>query len=213
MDKDTNEPKHPLFYLLSLIFLGTVITCTWLNTPTSFDSITAEAWSAIAAFLSVIVACVALFTSFYQIQSSERSARLSIKPHCFFISVTPNTENEPVGISLRNNGLGPAVMVEWTFTIKGETIPEINKAGLDVVINRYHLNGLCQGMLLTPPSSLAANQTERIAYVPLPFYFQMVFSMPQSITANAAMIQLMKEVSFHLRYQSAYGEEDSISSL
>jgi hypothetical protein len=122
-------------------------------------------------------------------------------------------QDEPVGLRLRNNGLGPALIVEWTFTINGKVIPEKNRAGLDVVINRYRLDRLTEGMLLTPPSSLAADKTERIIYVPKEFYFEMAYPKGNPVPANAVMVTLLKEVEFRLTYKSVYGDEDTISSF
>jgi hypothetical protein len=206
------KDNPPSLIPFSICVVVGVITFTFLWPSLPLKSLTAEAYSAMAAFFSVMVALIALYISYYQIQSTAKSARLSIKPHCIFINVIANMEGEPLGIGLRNNGLGPAIIVAWTFSINGKMIPERNQDGINVIINRYHLNRLVYGRLLPPGSSLGANQIERIIYLPIEFNDKMVFGEP-SKTANAAMDGLMKEVNVHLKFKSAYDEEDSISSL
>ena len=204
--------KHPtaglLFFSVALIL--SLVTLTYFWPFLRSNSLSAEAYAAIAGFFSVVVASMALYISWYQIQSTEQSARLSVKPHCLLISVIKNTENIPVGVHFRNNGLGPAIVTEWSFTINGTPVPEQNLAGLNMVLNRYRIANLCAGMLIPPGQSLGANQTERVVYVPIDFALTEMNDGSRVTIANSAMERLMREVNFILRFQSAYGEEQTI---
>jgi len=198
--------------ILSAIVLATLIVIVYLMLETRSGIITAEGYAAIAAFYSVLVACMALYIAYRQVELTESIARINAKPHCLLIRVKSNMQSKPVGIYWRNNGQGTAIVVEWAFTIKGIPIPEKNHDGLLKALGHYRLT-MAEGMLIPPNQSLGAGQTEAIAYVPLEFGLTEMHDGTSSTIANKAMERFTDEVNFILRFKSAYNDEETISSL
>jgi hypothetical protein len=91
-----------------------------------------------------------------------RHQRLGALPHCHFVTVSSRSDNHKLGLYLRNNGPGVAIIVGWKFFDQGVFIGE-NLAGMveakrllgEADIGRYWLE---------PGDSIQPNAVEKILW-------------------------------------------------
>jgi len=62
---------------------------------------------------SVIVALCAMFATVWQAYLQRNHGRLSVRPHLDW--VTMRAVDRPVGLTVQNNGLGPALVTRMTI--------------------------------------------------------------------------------------------------
>ena len=193
--------KHPPLFLIvaPVALIGAALVFFF------FNHLTAEAWSAVAAFMTIGVGLIAAFVAWHQIESNERNARLSVKPHCVLIGVGDNWDNAPHGLTLRNNGPGTAIIKEWKFFRQGKLLPERNLESLKKLLGVYRLSLLVQGMLLPPGTSIGANRDEKMFYVPVDVGDQIALN---NQTARKTIDVMLKEVTISLTYTSVYEDEE-----
>ena len=92
--------------------------------------------------------------------------RLTARPHCQFIRVTRNDDDHHIGIYVRNNGPGIAIIESWEFFEKDLSVG-INHKGFNVIVeNAIKLNHEIGRMWLEPGSTLQPNATEKILWLP-----------------------------------------------
>jgi hypothetical protein len=111
------------------------------------------------AFVAAAIAVCALGVSLWQGWLSRRHYRLSVLPHLDSIINTARTL--PVlGISIRNNGLGPAVIVaQWAY-VDDEEVKATDSASYHAEMKRHRVQA--DTGYLEPGSVLAAGATHRI---------------------------------------------------
>jgi heme/copper-type cytochrome/quinol oxidase subunit 4 len=190
-----------LALVLSIIFTAILVTFT----TTNFFS--AEGWSAVAAFLSVVVALIALYALIYQTKIADRGARLSVMPHCLLIPVIPNFSGKLVCLQLQNNGSGPAIISEWKFVVDGHRISDTNVDGMNAVLKRYGLQWLVEGSVLPPKSSVAATTTIDLFHIPYGQEYNTVSCEGNPMPAHQAFSKLLRHVQVNLTYTSVYEDD------
>ncbi len=158
--------------------------------------------SDIIATCSVIVAVVALVATFWQAWLAHKHNRLSVRPLLIWHSSrTNNAHSSRIAFSVKNHGLGPAIVEERYFTKDGSrfipTGPKTDEVGefLAHVVGtklqyRLHTYGL------PGKESAIPSQAEIvIADVEFPSLAPSSFSVLE---------QLVGEVDFHVEYHSLY---------
>lgn len=87
--------------------------------------ISPDTWTAIAA---TVIAVIALAVAVWQGFESRKHNRLSVKPAMAFL-IQKAKGKEPVGLSLKNHGAGPAFIRKFTIWIDGKAITSITRGG------------------------------------------------------------------------------------
>lgn len=159
----------------------------------------------VIATSSVVVALLALFATFWQAWLAYRHNRLSVRPHLVWhISRTNDPQSCRMAVSVKNLGLGPAIIRERYFVKSGEKfIPKDLKT--DEVPNFIAL-ALGQGLeykLRTfglPGTDAAIPSQGEVVIADIEF-------------PGAGPEELMRivegagKLAFHVRYESMYGEK------
>jgi hypothetical protein len=91
-----------------------------------------------------------------------RHQRLGALPHCHFVTVSSRTDNHKLGLYLRNNGPGVAIIVGWKFFFQGKPIGE----NLDGMVEAKRLLGDSDigRYWLEPGDSIQPNAVEKILW-------------------------------------------------
>ena len=111
---------------------------------------------------SLLTSACALFLTAVFAHIGWRHQRLSARPHCHFVTVSSCTDNHKIGLYLRNNGPGVAIIRRWKFSVLGIPVGE-NRDGM--VEAKMHLGGVEVGRYwIEPGDSLQANSVEKILW-------------------------------------------------
>lgn len=164
--------------------------------------------SDIIATCSVIVAVLAFFATAWQAWLSHRHNRLSVRPLLVWrISRRNDPTSAGIAYSVKNLGLGPAIIRDRYFTKNGErftppgmAIDEV-KAFVEHVLGQqveYHLHTF--GL---PGKDTAIPSQDEVVVADI------VFSTP-----GADLLPTLQEmagvIGFHINYESMYGETFSL---
>jgi hypothetical protein len=76
-------------------------------------------WEAVAALASVVIAFCAFVLTVWQVVTTRRHNRLSVKPFLTTWTDSDYDENR-YGIKLINNGVGPALIKSFTIEVDGK---------------------------------------------------------------------------------------------
>lgn len=161
--------------------------------------------SDVIATSSVFVAILAFFATVYQAWIARHHNRLSVRPHLVWHI---GRRNAPSGAgivySVKNLGLGPAIITERYFTKDGirfvapglqtDEVPDF----LHHVIGRkfeYRLN-----VFGTPGKNAAIPSQGEVVIADIDFP-------SQSLAQIATFEQVAGNVAFHINYESLYGEK------
>jgi hypothetical protein len=78
-------------------------------------------WEAVAALASVVIAFCAFVLTVWQVVTTRRHNRLSVKPFLTTWTDSDYDENR-YGIELTNNGVGPALIKSFTIEVDGKKV-------------------------------------------------------------------------------------------
>lgn len=160
-----------------------------------------------------LVALLALFVAIWQIFSSRRHNKLSVRPY-IYDSLERDSANLTCGISVHNKGLGPAIITSSKYFLDGkpvdfhELIHTIEKLPIEFSILIHDLN---------PGCAIAKDERHSLMNIR---WDEKKFETPKSIQdkkkASAGIAeygrQISKRVGFEITYQSSYGEPDRLES-
>lgn len=80
-------------------------------------SLTNSDWIAI---FSAVVATAALCATYWQARQTRQHNKLSVKPHLVWhTDRIVNSDSVEIKAYVRNNGIGPALITDWTLTLDG----------------------------------------------------------------------------------------------
>lgn len=153
----------------------------------------------VSTLMMVIIAGAAVFISLWQIYATRRHNRLSVTPK---IDIDLSTVKSRIGISIKNTGIGPAIIERFSFCVNGkEMYPFLKKSDfkkvmteLDLDVSYYFVFRIrFEGEYIEPGHS----------------YF--IIEFPDSETASNNVLekvsQALKSVKIVINFQSIYGEK------
>jgi hypothetical protein len=145
--------------------------------------------------LTAIAALLALILTIWQGILTRSHDRLSVKPLLSFTLATMNLENHPVGIFLRNDGLGPAV-IRKVSVFNGMKVASGKAALREIIIpiaTELEIMGQVQHFWVDPGYGLQAGSSIKMLWV-------------YPGAAEMQMIGLMAKINIRLEYESIYGD-------
>jgi len=116
-----------------------IISTAFLTVAILGIHLSPESLAAIAAFLSFFATVITAGLLRRQIQSAERLEELKSMPYLQFVIVTQSSTATPWGVYLKNTGHGPALLIEWKFSLRGEEIALKGREGLKHIAAQYDL--------------------------------------------------------------------------
>ena len=104
----------------------------------------------------MFVAVLALMVSVYEGYEMRKHNRLSIKPYINSEIYMENTPNKNTfEITLKNPGLGPAIIEEFSIYANGKKVESRNQAMREIGINKFsRLHNLKKGHIISEGESL-----------------------------------------------------------
>jgi hypothetical protein len=154
------------------------------------SSMTAQTITAISA---VVIALASLFVSIWTSAASRKHHRLSVTPHLrldYFYSF-----DEPTKITLVNNGLGTAIITDFTLFVDGVALSGIGHQQLEEALQRIGLTGKFTVYAPYPDDALSAGENAVLLSIP-------PTSPPRE---RHALRGSLSRVVFRIIYQSMYG--------
>jgi len=91
--------------------------------------------SAMAFLFTVIASIIGLRFTNKQIEMSRKHNYLSVKPYVKFIGYYAQSGSEPIGLSIKNNGLGPAIIKKINYI--WENTPVQGQSNLRKIWNEH----------------------------------------------------------------------------
>jgi hypothetical protein len=152
--------------------------------------------SNVIAIAAAVIAVLSLFATFWQAWIARQHNKLSVRP--FITCLITARDDEPVSLSIRNDGLGTAVMNDIRVFYKGV---EFYLGNFDL---HEALDHECRRVGLTldlsafgPGFALAPGSTEQI------FSFE---NSAEDREKHAVASELIRQLQFNIEYESLYGE-------
>lgn len=160
-----------------------------------------------------LTALLALFVAVWQVISSRRHNKLSVRPY-IYDSLERDSANLTCGISVLNKGLGPAIITSGKYFIDGtpveflDLLNIIDKLPTEFSIKIHDLNP-CLAIARDEKHSLISIQWD-----------EKKFRIPDSIEAKKQASdditeygrKISKRLGFEITYKSIYGETGRLES-
>ena len=153
----------------------------------------------IGANAAAIIALCALFVATYQVVATRRHNRLSVRPH---IEVTPNRTLDTLGrfaVTLRNNGLGPAIIESYEVTLDDKPIPLAESSVAEGMIAGLIKKPLQQFSYFRILSNMAIAKDQEVVLLSITFGIL-------SREEYDATIKLLDRLGARIKYRSMYRE-------
>lgn len=162
-------------------------------------------WIAIS---SAVVAILAFFATAWQAWLARVHNRLIVTPKISSTtSSTITNDGIEIKVTIKNEGVGPALIVDRYFTIDGQRFDPDGKDLVDAVCQavlkdtyKYHIKhgGMFGGKATLPPGS--------------EFVLLQIFFPDLKPEAKPAIFSIADKAVFVVRYKSLYGKEDRFST-
>jgi hypothetical protein len=141
-------------------------------------------WSAVAAILSLFVTVLATAAAVWQGIITRRHNLLSVRPEIFIQIVGLNAANHPIGIFIRNRGLGPARITRVLYTDTFSSISNENEQGFTEIfrplVELHKLMDGAQIETLRPGNIIPSGETISFFWIaqpePNPLLLRQLFS-------------------------------------
>lgn len=155
-------------------------------------------WSFFFSFIAMAIALLAIYLTMKQIEMSREHNRLSVRPHLTFESCTNNVEGLIMGVMLKNNGIGPAI-------IKNYKLIWMNKTNVEGHVNinmfiKEQLKNVDDAVwgVLAPETPIAVNQEIWLFKIELD---------KKNKTNTAHFSKFLKSLNIVIDYESIYGDK------
>jgi hypothetical protein len=158
----------------------------------------------IQELVTLTVAISALFFSGWQLFTQRCHNKLSVKP---YLSLQHKWEDGVRLVSLKNVGLGPAIICEHSFKYKNKPVPfqvsqHIEELADDLLGGGYYSGG----------KSIEKDQVleigESINFLGLYWHEQ-----HDPYEAKSNVIKFLEKASFTVKYKSMYGQKQKLSKV
>jgi hypothetical protein len=148
----------------------------------------------ITAISAVIVALASLFVSIWTSIASRKHQRLSVTPHLrldYFYDF-----DEPTNLTLMNNGLGTALIRDFTVLVDGVALSGIGHLQIGQAIETIGMSGRFKVSAPNPEDALSAG--EKLVLLSIP---------PTSPPRDRHILQgQLSRIVFRINYDSMYGD-------
>ena len=149
----------------------------------------------VIAISAAVIALASLFVSIWSAAVTRKHNRLSVTPHlkvdCF------HSPNEPIKITLINNGLGTAIIKRFTVCLDGVPVSGVEAAGLSEALPRIGLVGGFYAYTPATDDALSAGEQMVILSFAVPDHD------PKEMGALRASLA---RIAFRIHYESMYGD-------
>jgi hypothetical protein len=150
----------------------------------------------VTAISAVIVAIAALIVSIWTSAATRKHHRLSVTPHLgldYFHSL-----DQPIKLNLVNNGLGTAIIRDFTVCVDGVPLSGIGAEQLAKALARMGWTGRFFAYTLFPDDALSAGEQTVILSFP-----------PTDRPSNErnTLRRSLSRVTFRINYESMYGDK------
>lgn len=173
------------------------------NTLATAAETTAINWEMISGLCSMGIAVLALFISVWNVRTTQKHNRLSLKPH---LSANTKAHEKPrptFSIELSNNGGGPALFESTSLFIDEQPVTEkdlFTKAAGLLPVDRPNAD-LCS-VSLDKKHSMAAGTTREL--------FSLTW--PEETTLSVKELEdIAKRVTVKIKYKSLHNEHDQLN--
>lgn len=96
--------------------------------------------------MATIISLAALYFVYYQIEMSREHNRLSVRPKLNYDFTDVNILDKPLGIKIKNNGLGPGIITKFKVTLEDRISTENHNLGwLGFLENSKHAHSEVAG--------------------------------------------------------------------
>jgi len=174
-----------------------------------FYSIIIAAFAAIVATAGVIVAT---FSAIWHGRQTQKHNRLSVKPILTFSQIFAFTGSEGyAGISIKNDGLGPAIVKKYTVFVKGESFPLATEDNARAILNEIDLDEpwVSYGTVTDSGAAISPGQEIWIFYLERDRQHEdRIVRANRIVRAKKALVS----VKIVAEFESIYGEEDSVDT-
>ena len=155
----------------------------------------------IIAISAVTIALASLFVSVWSAFQTRKHNRLSVTPHLkidYF-----HKPSEPIKVILSNNGIGTALIKEFSVLLDGVTVLGVEAAGLSEALPKIGLVGTYYAYTPLSNDALSVGGQELLLSFDVP---ASQFGERQQIVAS------LSRITFEIQYESMYGDKFSLNT-
>ncbi|UYP84234.1 hypothetical protein jpw_08670 [Pseudomonas asiatica] len=152
-------------------------------------------WSIGTSIASIVIALTALAFTWFQIKKTDKHNRLMVTPH---ISSTThiNSDNGMLSVHLENNGIGPALIKDFSIEVDGKII----KADDEV---EEALNVLVKDL---PIDKWGHESITRNSFLPAGAKIELATMISKNYSPEELIKKIDPRVNITIEYTSIYGE-------
>lgn len=154
-------------------------------------------WDTCASVSAAVIALAALVLSIREGRQSRNHDRLSVRPYLDSdINISPAYDR--IQVTLSNQGIGPAILSEWSLLVDGKTCEELGITRWEQLTTRLNLKDLVNYEYITDGTIMAPGKTMELFGVPTGQYS----------TERATLYRdAIRRLTIKIKYQSIYQEE------
>ncbi|WP_139835862.1 hypothetical protein [Pseudomonas sp. R16(2017)] len=160
-----------------------------------------DLWTIGTAICSAIIALVAVAFTWQQNKRADKHNRLMVTPHLATLT-TINNEERTLLLHIENNGIGPAIIRDYTIHIDNNPI-----TGDDEV--EESLKILLKDL---PNSDFGHEAITRNSFLPPGKKIELATIVTQRISPEELTKSLSQRVRITIKYESIYGELHTLDS-
>jgi len=162
-------------------------------------------FAVIIPLAAIIMSLTTLFFSFFQGMAIRKHYRTSLKPILLFISSSSNIPNNDMGVKLKNNGLGPAIITDFKISMDGKnylkSTSEVSEFFEKAIKNKKRLGPIHGGIAWKfPRSRVTVGIQEEV------FLFNIKFFDDEAADLNY-FLRFLELLEISIKYESVYGEQ------
>jgi hypothetical protein len=165
------------------------------------ESSAADPWTIGTAIASAVIAFTAVIFSWMQSRKTDRHNRLMVTPHISSLALVNNEENSMV-LYLENNGIGPAIIKDFSIHVDGSLVSGDDEVELSLAMLLMDL----------PITNWGHESLSRNSFLPAGKKIELATVVSEDLTPDEIIQLLDPRYRLQITYHSIYGDQHTFDS-
>ena len=151
----------------------------------------------IISYSAIVVALASMVVSVWQGAETRKHNRLSVRPR---IGISFDVSHTSWGYSVKNNGLGPAIVTGKVISVDGDDVSRGGFSGYEGLYDKLELNDFrIRENSIGPGTTIQSGEVEPL--------IQFRFDEMDEIQKQAFIQSMYHRISIKIEYRSMYNED------